>query len=248
MTTKNNDQIGKGLNILRSGLSPYIKRQLKAVYKSEWYKAGVDPHLRGTVGLEAKGRKPTNDDERFTALDTQALLTILNNVWGEVFQADLGPAGRSYVNELKDARNKWAHQTPFTLDDTYRAFDTMTRLLEMVAAPERTETGELARQIRAELNAEDKASQPTLIATASGASASLKPWREIATPHPDVSAGRYQQAEFAADLFQVLTGRASSEYGKPKDFFQRTYFTDGLTQLLARAWMRLSGTGGDPVV
>jgi predicted AAA+ superfamily ATPase len=248
MTTKNNDQIGKGLNILRAGLNPYVKRQLKAVYKSEWYKAGVDPHLRGTVGLEAKGRKPTNDDERFAALDPQALLTILNNVWGEVFQADLGQAGRSYVNELKDARNKWAHQNPFTLDDTYRVFDTMTRLLEMVAAPERTETGELARQIRAELNAEDKASQPTLIATASGASASLKPWREIATPHPDVSAGRYQQAEFAADLFQVLTGRASSEYGKPKDFFQRTYFTDGLTQLLARAWMRLSGTGGDPVV
>jgi len=248
MTTKNIDRIGKGLNILRAGLGPYVKRQLKAIYKDDWWKTGVEPHLRGTVGLEAKGRKPTSDDERFAALDIQALLTILNNVWGEVFQADLGQAGRSYVNELKDVRNKWAHQNPFTLDDTYRAFDTMTRLLEMVAAPERTETGDLARQIRAELNAQDKASQPKLIATASGASASLKPWREIATPHPDVSAGRYQQAEFAADLFQVLTGRASPEYAKPKEFFQRTYFTDGLTQLLARAWLRLNGTGGDPVV
>ena len=248
MSTNNIDRIGKGLNILRAGLGPYIKRQLKAVYKEGWWKDGAEPHLRGTVGLEAKGRKPAKDDKRFAALDIQALLTILNNVWGEAFQADLGQAGRSYVNELKDVRNKWAHQTLFTLDDTYRAFDTMTRLLEMVAAPERSETAELARQIREEQTAEDKASQPTLMVTASGASASLKPWREIATPHPDVSAGRYQQAEFAADLFQVMTGRASPEYAKPKDFFQRTYFTDGLIQLLSRAWMRLNGTGGDPVV
>jgi predicted AAA+ superfamily ATPase len=60
--------------------------------------------------------------------------------------------------------------------------------------------------------------------------------------------GRYQQAEFAADLFQVITERAEPEYAKPKDFFQRTYFTDGLSQLLSRAWLRLSGAGGDPVV
>jgi hypothetical protein len=248
MAENNSERIHRGLEILRKGLAPYIKRQLKAVYKEGWWKDGVEPHLRGTVGLESKGRKPASDDNRFAALDIQALLTILNNVWGDVFQADLGQAGRSYVNELRDVRNKWAHQNPFTLDDTYRAFDTMTRLLEMVAAPERTETAELARQIRVEQSAEDKASQPTLITTASGATASLKPWREIVTPHPDVSGGRYSQAEFAADLFQVLTGRASPEYGKSKDFFQRTYFTDGLTQLLSRAWMRLTGKGGDPVV
>ncbi|WP_314226947.1 hypothetical protein [Tepidimonas sp.] len=29
---------------------------------------------------------------------------------------------------------------------------------------------------------------------------SLKPWREIVTPHADAASGRYQQAEFAADL------------------------------------------------
>jgi hypothetical protein len=31
----------------------------------------------------------------------------------------------------------------------------------------------------------------------------LKPWREIVTPHPDVASGCYQEAEFAADLWQV---------------------------------------------
>jgi len=84
--------------------------------------------------------------------------------------------------------------------------------------------------------------------TQSGARGGLKPWREVATPHPDVASGRYQQAEFAADLFQVITGKAEPEYGDPQEFFRRTYLTEGLTRLLSRAWERLLGLGGDPVV
>jgi len=181
-------------------------------------------------------------------LDIAAIFTIIDRVWVEAFQPDLGKAGRSYVNELSDIRNRWAHQGIFSLADTHRAFDTMTRLLEMVAAPERIETAEMAHKIMAEINEQSKGSQPALMQTASGASASLKPWREIATPHQDVASGKFQQAEFAADLFQVLTDRASEEYKNPKEFFRRTYFTVGLSQLLGRAWLRLSGTGGDPVV
>lgn len=47
----------------------------------------------------------------------------------------------------------------------------------------------------------------------------LKPWREIVTPHPDVAAGRYRQAEFAADLAQVLSGKAEAEYRYPPEIF-----------------------------
>ncbi|MDQ7821443.1 MAG: hypothetical protein RDV48_01475 [Candidatus Eremiobacteraeota bacterium] len=32
----------------------------------------------------------------------------------------------------------------------------------------------------------------------------LKPWREVIMPHRDVAKGKYQQAEFAADLSQVV--------------------------------------------
>ncbi len=248
MAKKNNELIGTGLELLRKALSPYITRQLKAVYKEKWWSIGAEPHVSRLPELKTKLAKVRDDDARFEALDIAALLTVLNNSWNEAFQADLGNAGRSYVNELRDVRNKWAHQTPFSLEDTHRAFDTMTRLLEMVAAPERMNTAEITRKIMMEINEQSKAAQPALMQTASGALSTLKPWREIATPHPDVSGGRYQQAEFAADLYQVITGRASSEYANPKEFFQRTYFTEGLSQLLTRAWLRLSGAGGDPVV
>ena len=76
----------------------------------------------------------------------------------------------------------------------------------------------------------------------------LKPWREVVTPHPDVASGRYQQAEFAADLWQVYQGEGSDEYKNPTEFFRRTFLTEGLRRLLSQAVLRLSGKGGDPVV
>ena len=68
------------------------------------------------------------------------------------------------------------------------------------------------------------------------------------TPHKDVASGRYQQAEFAADLWQVHMGEGSDEYRKPVEFFRRTYLTHSLNQMLVGAVRRLAGQGGDPVV
>ncbi len=76
----------------------------------------------------------------------------------------------------------------------------------------------------------------------------LSPWREVVTPHRDVASGRFQQAEFAADLWQVYLDEGSNEYRDPTEFYGRTYLTEGLKQLLANALRRLSGQGGDPVI
>ncbi|MCX5970039.1 MAG: DUF499 domain-containing protein, partial [Coprothermobacterota bacterium] len=78
--------------------------------------------------------------------------------------------------------------------------------------------------------------------------AGLRPWREIVTPHPDVSSGHYQLAEFAADLWQVYMKEGADVYRDPVEFFRRTFLTEGLRQLLIGAILRLAGTGGDPVV
>ena len=82
----------------------------------------------------------------------------------------------------------------------------------------------------------------------SAAAGNLKPWREIVTPHRDVASGRYQQAEFAADLWQVHLGEGTDEYREPVEFFRRTYLTESLKGLLVGAIRRLAGRGGDPVV
>ena len=38
-----------------------------------------------------------------------------------MFRKILGPAERSLVGELRDQRNKWAHQQTFSGDHTYRS-------------------------------------------------------------------------------------------------------------------------------
>ncbi len=77
---------------------------------------------------------------------------------------------------------------------------------------------------------------------------SLKPWREIATPHKDVLAGTFKQSEFAADITQVANGTAPAEYQDAEQFFARTYITEGMRLLLISVAQRLAGQGGDPVI
>ncbi len=76
----------------------------------------------------------------------------------------------------------------------------------------------------------------------------LKPWREIIVPHKDVASGKYQQAEFAADLAQVLSGNAEKEYQDAHEFFSRTYLTEGMKLLLASALRRAGNINGEPVI
>ena len=78
--------------------------------------------------------------------------------------------------------------------------------------------------------------------------ASLKPWRQVIEPHPDVRSGRFAQAEFAADLAAVLRAEAAPEYSEAGPFFERTYMTEGLRDLVVNGVKRLTGVGGDPVV
>ncbi len=149
-------------------------------------------------------------------------------------------------------RNKWAHQEAFTLDDAYRALDSIQRLLAAVSAGDEAAEVEKQKQEILRLRFEEQTKRETRkasVAPIEGQPAGgLKPWREIVTPHPDVASGRYIQAEFAADLWQVFQGEGSSEYRDPKEFFRRTYLTEGLKSLLANAIRRLSGTGSNPVI
>jgi len=76
----------------------------------------------------------------------------------------------------------------------------------------------------------------------------MKPWREIAVPHRDVLEGSFQQAEFAADITAVRTGRAPREYRDAVAFFERTFITEGMSLLLTQVAQRFVGKGGEPVV
>jgi uncharacterized protein len=76
----------------------------------------------------------------------------------------------------------------------------------------------------------------------------LKPWRQVAFPRPDVLAGHFGQAEFAADLTAVELGRATPEYQDAAAFFDITFLTEGMRKVLDLAAQRLASIGGEPVI
>ena len=76
----------------------------------------------------------------------------------------------------------------------------------------------------------------------------LHSFHTIAVPHKDVLDGNLTMDVFAADLWEVHMGRAPADYRDSEAFFNRTYLTQGLRDLLSVVQKRLSGNGGDPVI
>jgi predicted AAA+ superfamily ATPase len=155
------------------------------------------------------------------------------------------------VSELRDHRNKWAHQQTFSSDDAYRAFDSIGRLLAAVSAPQADEIEKMKMELlRLRFDEQVRGEKRKTAGTAieSQGATNLKPWREVVTPHKDLASGRYQQAEFAADLWQVHLGEGTDEYRDAVEFFRRTYLTESLRRLLVGAVHRITGGGGDLVV
>ncbi len=227
---------------MQKGLQPFVMQRLEAGMGKGW--------PQDVISRFPEWRPESNG--KFT-LDTQKLLKIMERLWNEAFRDVLDRTHRSIVNELIDVRNKLAHDGKFSYDDAERALDSMRRILDAVSAGDsadeigkmresilRTKFTELAR------NEERKKSSSTTISTETVSG--LLPWREVVEPHQDVATGEFQQAEFAADLAKVHKGTAAQEYCDPREFFSRTYLTEGLSALLKGAAKRLSGAGGDPVV
>ena len=68
---------------------------------------------------------------------------------------------------------------------------------------------------------------------------------ETCRPRADVLEGSVAEADFAADLAQVIIGGGNEEYRNPARFFANTYPTRGLKNLLANVCRRLTGAGGE---
>src|SRR5271166_3127045 len=242
MAITNQERVGKAMDLLRVGLAPFVEREVQSAVKV------------GTVRMDAVRRfadDPMLGSKPIAQWDVAGLLKLMWETWNDVFRRTLGHSERSLVSELREWRNKWAHQAPFTSDDADRALDSAARLLASVSAPQADEIAKMKMELRRlvfdeQVRGEKRKAGGSLIEPA--AAGNLKPWREVVTPHADVASGRYQQAEFAADLWQVHMGEGTDEYKKPVEFFRRTYLTESLKHMLVGAVQRLSGQGGDPVV
>src|SRR5436309_14186404 len=182
MAISNAERVGKALDLLNQGLYPFMKRELKANYGDAWFEQ-ASSNLR-EYQMPRKG----GGNEHW---DTQALLLVIWDQWNVVFRNVLGKAERSLVSELGEVRNKWAHQEPFSTDDTYRALDRVQRLLTAVSAAQQASEVEQQKYELLRIRFEDQVRNETRkVATGpleGKPAGSLRPWREIVMPQPDVA-------------------------------------------------------------
>lgn len=242
MAISNHERVGKSLELLKIGLGPFVEREVKRAIESRRLNANR---------LRDYAENPVLANKSILEWDVAGLLKLMWETWNDVFRNILGPSERGLVGELRGHRNKWAHQESFSSDDAYRALDSVGRLLVAVSAPQSEDLERLKMEllrVRFDEQARGERRKQAGTAIESAAAVILKSWREIVTPHKDVASGRFQQAEFAADLWQVHLGEGTDEYRDPVEFFRRTYLTESLKGLLVGAIHRLTGKGGDPVV
>ena len=241
MAITNHERVGKAMELLRTGLGPFVEREIRTAHPTN---SPARETLRYLDNRELAVRP-------IPKWDTHALLSLMWKSWNGVFRDTLGHAERTYVSELRTARNRWAHQDRFSTDDAYRALDSTHRLLTAISADEAAEAektkNELLR-LRYNKQARQERRRSTQTALKIGVTSSLPAWRDVVVPHPDVASGMYNQAEFAADLWQVYKGEGSNEYRDPVEFFRRTYLTESLRGMLVGAARRVTSGRGDPVI
>ncbi len=266
MTTTNHQRVTVGFDILTRVLAPYISEELRARFGDEWWERGVlgilHEHQRRNLPICGE------DTELITTLDVARCLILMDVQWNDLFRRKLDREYRTWIKELSVTRNKWAHKGLLDVadEDAWRALDTMTRITEHMDSSATEQLRKLARQVRYGTDGpstsvpgskESQSDNETPSSSGEdqfvGVLASvplkgLKAWRDVIKPHPDVAAGRYRQAEFAADLSQVARGTAEVEYQDPIEFFARTYMTVGIRGLLLQVLRRLGGIGGEPII
>ena len=248
-----------GLYHLRRGLTPFVEARMKLKHGTNWLH----------YASRAAGGSPS------AALDEYGLLkTMIDNwrdVFDEAFQRNDKHKVRNFTSMALEARNATSHLSiPLQDDEALRYLDAINSLLKAVKAP-----GAEIAEAKALYDAQRRsgfgsaealptvASAPIVSAAArpvlslasapvapveTGPAKALRPWIEVALPHPDVLANRFKEAEFAADLFAVDAGHAGEDYASPENFFRITFLTEGLRRILTSSLQRLSRAGGDPVI
>lgn len=120
------DYVSRALDFLAEGLAPYVEAKLRTIHQDNWVRA-ARASFRDDRSRESTSGKGID-------WDAHSLLTVVWDQWNSVFRHDLGHIERSLVSELREVRNRWAHQQSFDFDDAYRVLDSVQRLLTAIQA------------------------------------------------------------------------------------------------------------------
>jgi len=127
------DVVGDALAHLIDGLAPFVDRVLRGVLPS---------NVPWTEILRRKDALAGRRGGRYHDRDLSLLLRALTERLGELgypFDPQLSRQGHTLASELRDVRNRWAHNETFSAAAAFRALDTTELLLREVRATTQAE-------------------------------------------------------------------------------------------------------------
>lgn len=122
--------VDEALSILIDGLGPFVD-----VVCAKALPASVS----WTDVLRRKDAAAGRQMGLYRARDLSLMLRAMTERLGEYgfpFNRQLSRLGQSYASELRDVRNRWAHNETFTAAEAYRAIDSVELLLQAINARE----------------------------------------------------------------------------------------------------------------
>ena len=201
-----------------------------AVSTREWAGRALDLTAKGLAPFVAN-HLPDYDGAR----DAASLLWVITSdgAFGDL----LSEVEAGFARELLDAAGRLGDEGgAFSEPDTRRILDTAVRLLRAVGAVRDAEDADEALTEFDRLTAQTRSRRVdrASVVLPGTEGLGLKPWWQVITPHRDIREGNFNASQFAANLYNVVNGKATREYLDPREFFRRTYLTEGLKEL-ARA-------------
>ena len=254
------EKLQRGLGLFLDAMRPYVVSVIERECKDgvSWdmdFEHRMD-NERKKYNWQMQRMKLNNNGSSLTGLiDYNNLVTFIINYKDSVTR-EVGNSTKNYnrlrscLQELQDTRNDWAHFDEDGLDEDVaeRAFSNMVqvaKLLEMIDLEDELKRIKGGTQARVEPIPQAERAQtqsPKQDNTEAVDYIGVLPaWYNSIMPQYDIRNGQLDESIFAANIEEVATGTAPVVYQDLVSFFDRTYVTDGMRELIRRVVQALNG-------
>ena len=221
-----NENIFKALGTFLDSMRPYIKKVIEDNFQGEPWEGEFFRRLK-PQRQEMWNQAQQQGVASLLRIDYHNMVDFIQG-FREELGKDLGDKGKTYtlencIRELKETRNKCQHFTPLSSDEVDRAYSNM----KMVATMLNMSDLEQSRQSSSYSFADDNSPVPS--------------WYNNVRPYYDISQGVLDESVFAANLTEVALGIGPEVYSNPIQFFEKTYVTAGLHDIVNRVVRALNG-------
>lgn len=249
-----NENIYKALGTFLDAMRPYIKKVIEDNFQGEPWEGEFFRRLK-PQRQEMWNQAQQQGVASMLRIDYHNMVDFIQGFREELGKA-LGDKGKTYtfencIRELKETRNKCQHFTPLSSDEVDRAYSNMKMVATMLNMSDLrheidrltkpTESKKTATQQEEEhTSAEEQSRQSTSYSFADDNSP-VPSWYNNVRPYYDISQGVLDESVFAANLTEVALGIGPEVYSNPIQFFEKTYVTAGLRDIVNRVVRALNG-------